>query len=288
MTVSYMIDGIPVLNSHHLEWKHIQYVKWNKVAPQESYVESMPYYLITVNSTPDPIKAVSRFEGRDNERVARVGETALFIPGNLEYFRLEKVEASFSCIMLSPSLVHQVATQADLEFVGQDELTNKISLYDSKLFQLSQWLEDEITNNGARGKLYVESLSNLMALHLLEMNKTSPHKQRYVSRKLSEQQLARAIEYMNVHFDRDISLEELAKLVNLSQTHLIRMFKQTTGLSPYQYFLHLRIDKAKTLIKSREFTVGEVAVMLGFTDQSHLNRHFKRITGFSPREYMST
>lgn len=288
MTSRYMMDGEPALNSNHLEWEHIQYIKWSKVAPQESYVESMPYYLITVNSTPEPIKAVSRYEGRDNERVAKVGETALFIPGNLEYFRLEKVEASFSCVMLSPSLVQQVAAQAELNFAGHGELMNKISLYDSKLFQLSQWLEEEIHNHGARGKLYIESLSNLMALHLLEINKNSPQKQLYDSRKLSEQQLGRAIEYMNVHFDQDITLEELANLVNVSQTHLIRMFKQTTGLSPYQYFLHLRIDKAKALIKSQEYTVGEIAGILGFTDQSHLNRHFKRITGLSPRDYKST
>ncbi|RIX46526.1 AraC family transcriptional regulator [Paenibacillus nanensis] len=248
----------------------------------------MSNYLITVNSTPEPIKAVSRFEGRDHERVARVGETAVFLPGNLSYFRLEKIEASFSCIMLSTSLVHQVASQADLTVAGYGEWINQINRYDSKLFQLSKWLEDEINNNGARGKLYIESLSNLTALQLLEICNASHRKPFYVSRKLSDPQLARAIEYMNVHFDRDISLDELAKVVNLSQTHLIRMFKQTTRLSPYQYFIHLRIDKAKMLIKSREYTIGEIAAILGFSDQSHLNRHFKRVTGLSPREYLST
>lgn len=288
MTERYWVNGMPALNSNHLGWEHIQYVKWSKVAPQESYVESMPNYLVTVNSTPEPIKAVSRYEGRDNERVARVGETAIFLPGNLEYFRLEKVEASFSCIMLSPSLVNHVASEAEMTVAGHSEMINKINLYDSKLFQLSKWLEDEIYNNGARGNLYNESLSNLMAHNLLEICNTSRRKQFNVSGKLSNQQLARAIEYMNVHFDRDITLDELAKVVSLSQTHLIRMFKQSTGLSPYQYFIHLRIDKAKILIKSREYTIGEIAAILGFSDQSHLNRHFKRVTGLSPRVYLST
>jgi AraC family transcriptional regulator len=57
------------------------------------------------------------------------------------------------------------------------------------------------------------------------------------------------------------------------------MFKLTTGLSQYQYFIHLRIEKAKMLLMSREYTIGEIAVIHGFTDQSHMNRHVKRITG---------
>jgi AraC family transcriptional regulator len=197
------------------------------------------------------------------------------------------VEASFNSILLSPALVQQVADQSDITLKRQDEFTNKLSIYDPNLVQLSQWLADEVNGNGSRGKLYIESLVNLTALHLLNIFANTGN-QHYIPRKLPNQQLSRVVEYMDVHLDRDISLEELAKVANLSQTHLNRMFKQATGLSPYQYFIHLRIDKAKTLIKSREFTIGEIAVILGFTDQSHLNRHFKRITGLSPRAYMST
>ncbi len=288
MQVRYMLDSKPVLNSEHLGWKHIQFSKWNKVAPQEGYIDSMSHYLITVNTALEPVKTLSRFEGRDYERVMRTGEISCYVPGNFDYFRWEKVEASYSCIMLSPSLVHQVACQADMTLKGQEELTNKLSIYDPKLVQLSQWLADEINGNGTRGKLYIESLSNLLALHLLEIF-ARPSKQLYVSRKLSDQQLSRTIEYMHAHYNQDISLEELAAVVNLSQTHLVRTFKQTTGLSPYQYFIHLRIEKAKMLIMSNEFTIGEIAAILGFTDQSHMNRHFKRITGLSPKEYkMST
>ncbi|MBB3128670.1 AraC family transcriptional regulator [Paenibacillus rhizosphaerae] len=283
----YMSNSKPVLDSQHLGWKYIHFSKWEKVGPQEGYIEAMPNYLITMHTSPQPIKTLSRFDGCDYERVMKTGEANCFVPGNFDYFRWEKVEASYSCILLSPSLVHDVACQLDMTFKCQDELTNKLSIYDSKLVQLSQWLMDEVNGNGARGKLYIESLSNLMAQHLLEII-ANPSKQPYISRNLTDRQISRVIEYMHVHYDRDISLEELAKVVNFSQTQLNRMFKQSTGLSPYQYFIHLRIDKAKTLIKSREFTIGEIAVMLGFVDQSHLNRHFKKITGLSPGEYMSS
>ncbi|WP_256252817.1 AraC family transcriptional regulator [Paenibacillus sp. UNC496MF] len=75
-------------------------------------------------------------------------------------------------------------------------------------------------------------------------------------------------------------------MASVSQTHLVRMFKQSTGLSPYQYFIRLRIEKAKMLLTSRGYTIGEIAAILGFTDQSHMNRQFKRITGLAPKEYM--
>lgn len=285
MKVRYMFNSKPVLNSEHLGWKNIQLSKWDKVAPQEAYVESMPNYLITMHTSPQPLKTLTLFEGREYERVMKTGEISCYVPGNFDYFRWEKIEASYIGMMLSPSLVHQVASQADMTFKGQNEFTNKLSIYDSKLVQLSQWLVDEINSNGARGTLYIESLSNLLALHLLEIF-AQPKQQFYVSRKLSDQQLSKVIEYMHTHYNQDISLEQLAAVANLSQTHLVRMFKQTTGLSPYQYFIHLRIEKAKMLMMNREYTIGEIAAILGFTDQSHMNRHFKRITGLSPKEYM--
>jgi len=286
MQVHYMLDSKPLLNSDHLGWDHIKFSRWNRLAPQEGYILSMPHYLITVNMTPEPFRAVSRFEGSDHERVKKTGDIDFYLPGNFHYFRWEQVEASYSCIMLSHSLVQQTANQAEVNLSASD-LNNKLGMFDSRIFQLSEWLFDEINSNGARGKLYLDSLSNLLAFHLLEMFLTKPQKPLIVPGNLSEQQLSRVIEYMHVHLDRDISLKELAAEVNISQTHLVRLFKQTTGFSPYQYFIRLRIDKAKSLIRSREFTIGEVAATLGFADQSHMNRHFKRITGLSPKEYWS-
>lgn len=285
MKVRYMVDSKPVLNSEHLGWKHIQFSKWNKIAPQEAYVESMPNYLITMHTSPEPLKTLTLFEGREYERVMKTGEISCYVPGNFDYFRWENIEASYICMMLSPSLVDRVASQADVTFKGSDEITNKLSVYDPKLVQLSKWLADEVYSNGARGTLYIESLSNLLALHLLEIF-SKPNKELYVPRTLSDQQLSRVIEYMNTYYERDISLEQLAAVAGLSQTHLVRMFKQTTGMSPYQYFIRLRIEKVKVLIASREYTLGEIALILGFTDQSHMNRQFKRITGLTPKEYM--
>ncbi|WP_164779679.1 helix-turn-helix domain-containing protein [Paenibacillus kobensis] len=90
---------------------------------------------------------------------------------------------------------------------------------------------------------------------------------------------------MKANLDRDISLAELSSVVHLSPTHVNRLFKQATGYTPYQYFLHLRIEKAKELLKRKEFVLSEVALQLGFANQSHFHRHFKRATGLTPREY---
>jgi AraC family transcriptional regulator len=69
----------------------------------------------------------------------------------------------------------------------------------------------------------------------------------------------------------------------VSLYHFNRLFKASTGKSPYQYLVETRVRKAKDLLATGKFTIGEVANEVGFFDQSHLTRHFKRIFGLPPR-----
>lgn len=93
---------------------------------------------------------------------------------------------------------------------------------------------------------------------------------------------------MRTHLDQDISLEVLAQTVNVSPSHLRRLFKQATGMAPHQYLIHLRVNRAKELLLTRGFSVNEVAAEVGFADQSHLHRHFKRIFGVTPKAVLAS
>jgi AraC family transcriptional regulator len=82
--------------------------------------------------------------------------------------------------------------------------------------------------------------------------------------------------------DQDISLRELAASVNLSVSYFTRLFKQSLGLTPHQYLMACRVERAKSLIRQGDLTLAEVAHAVGFADQSPLNRHFKRLLGIAP------
>jgi AraC family transcriptional regulator len=64
----------------------------------------------------------------------------------------------------------------------------------------------------------------------------------------------------------------------MSPYHFARLFKESTGLSPYQYVIEARVRKAKELLTTGKFTISEAAYHVGFVDQSHLTRHFKKTT----------
>ena len=95
--------------------------------------------------------------------------------------------------------------------------------------------------------------------------------------------LKRAVEYIQEHLEQDISIEAIAAELDMSSYHFARLFKQSTGLAPYQYLIKCRVERAKELLLQGEMAIAEIATQVGFYDQSHLNRHFKRIVGVSPK-----
>lgn len=95
-----------------------------------------------------------------------------------------------------------------------------------------------------------------------------------------------AREYIQSHYEQDISLEELALEVGLSAFHLSRVFRQETGLPPHKYHNQIRLSRARDLLTGG-LAIADVAYRVGFADQSHLSKWFKRVYGVSPAQYQS-
>jgi AraC-like DNA-binding protein len=93
--------------------------------------------------------------------------------------------------------------------------------------------------------------------------------------------LAKARVYLDEHFHRDVSLEELAGVAGLNRSHLVRAFRKTMGTTPHAYLTDRRFRAARRLLAVGE-SPAEVAAACGFCDQSHLNRVFKARMGVTP------
>ena len=74
-------------------------------------------------------------------------------------------------------------------------------------------------------------------------------------------------------------------MVQVSPYYFLRLFKQSMGLTPDQYILQRRIEKAKFLLQHSKLGIAEVAIRVGFCDQSHLTQYFKRIVGMTPKQF---
>jgi len=96
--------------------------------------------------------------------------------------------------------------------------------------------------------------------------------------------VARVIAVMEETLDRQISLGELAAIVNLSPSRLARVFKTATGTPPARYLHRLRLQRARVLLERSYLSVKQVMIAVGLTDPSHFARDFRREHGCAPSQ----
>lgn len=101
---------------------------------------------------------------------------------------------------------------------------------------------------------------------------------------MSNGQVIKLIEYLRTYYYDNITLDELAKLIQMNPFILVRKFRKSTGLTPHQYLNNLRIIQARKFIH-KGLDLKQVAVNCGFSDQSHLTRKFKSLVGVTPGRY---
>lgn len=90
---------------------------------------------------------------------------------------------------------------------------------------------------------------------------------------------------MNEHYANSFSCDELSGLIKMNKFRFIRIFKKQMDKTPYEYLLDLKIEKAKKMLKAKDYTITEISMMCGFSSHSHFTTLFKKKTGLSPTEY---
>jgi AraC family transcriptional regulator len=132
--------------------------------------------------------------------------------------------------------------------------------------------------------LYADTLGTLLRLQLIRRvygtSKPEP-----MSGGLSSHQLKRLTDYIDEFLATDIRLDDLAGLLMISNSHLLASFKHSTQISPYQYVLQMRVERAKMLMDNHDLSLTRIATMVGFKTYLQFNRAFKRFVGASPRDY---
>lgn len=155
------------------------------------------------------------------------------------------------------------------------------NVYDPLLRDIVVNFHDNLYADRILEKLYLESLAVACAIHVGTNYSVDDKKIFAPKGKLSSYQLKNIIDYVRSGIHSVITLEELAALVHLSVFHFSRLFKNTVGVSPYQFVLRMKIEYAKKFIKCKQ-PIGDIAYKLGFTDSAHFCNTFKKFTGQSP------
>lgn len=140
----------------------------------------------------------------------------------------------------------------------------------------------EYSKNMKNAKITLEAQANILTHWLIRSIIGETYDMRSVS---THYGVARAQQYMEVHFQEKITVENLAKLGNLSVSGFNRVFKKEIGETPMEYLADIRLKQAKKLLRRKEVPITEIAIRCGFNSSAHFSASFRKYYEITPTQY---
>jgi AraC family transcriptional regulator len=147
-------------------------------------------------------------------------------------------------------------------------------------------LRDELLANRSPSALFVQGIAQSLAVYLVRTyTDTLARPLRQHRAGLSAFTLRKVTDLMEQQLATGIELERLARAAGLSAFHFSRQFKKATGFSPSQYFIRMRMSKARLLLRETTRSIVDVGLDVGYSSPSHFALVFRREVGVSPTDY---
>ena len=268
----------PILVSDGANWKNINFAQFRQ-PPCHVPEHTSQRHIICIN-VGKPVRLEQAVGGQHETVYSLPGDLAIYPAHLSQKFRWDK-EVEFFNLFLEPSFL----TQVGYDIFGNDHLElipHLAALFDPLVQQIGFALKKSLEIDGENSNFYADSMAHALAVHLLSRYSTNSRQIKIVTGSFTQQQWKQIVGFIEANLDRNISLTELAQIVRLSPYHFAHLFKKSTGISPHQYIIHCRIERAKQLLVLGNLSIAEIAQTIGFASQGHLTYHFKRIVGATP------
>lgn len=285
--VTRVLPQAPLVDSYHTGWNGLTFTHYCH-PPHETVEHRLLQHSLVITDPRSCFQAERRLDGKLNQYAHGNGRVDV-IPAFLNHQSNWDQDIEFSVIAICPTLLNQV-TQ---DWMPREiELIPQVSIDDPVIQQLALALKLEIQTGCRSGRLYGESLGTALASRLEANYAVSKPSLEFKANGLPQSQLERVIDYMKANLAQDISILDLANLTSMSESHFSRSFKQSVGISPYQYLMQQRVERAKQLLEKRswaipgtEIAISTIALDCGFANQTHFTKVFRQMTGMTPKAY---
>ncbi|MEI2582906.1 AraC family transcriptional regulator [Scytonema sp. PRP1] len=267
----------PIFSSTRTNWDGIV-VEYHHLPPAESPELCLQQHSISIMLGNEYQIDWRLAGGRLHSAQMRRGEIGITPKGFQTQARWYQ-DVEFLLVSVNSSLFKRVADN-----VVDVELIPHRGVSDPQIFHLGMALKAELEAGCPSGKLYGESVATAVAAHLLKTYSVSPQ---LIPPEvnLSERQLRQVIDYIHDNLALDLSLPELAVLVDMSSYSFCRWFKRLMGLTPHQYIIQCRIERAKFLLTYTQLPIVEIALRVGCSSQSNFTALFRKLVGMTPKAY---
>ncbi|MGK7955372.1 MAG: AraC family transcriptional regulator [Crocosphaera sp.] len=241
-------------------------------------------HTVFISLAPRPLEYLQIQDGVTYNGLYRSGEI-LITPANVPLFVRWKGQENCLQIQIKTEFLQNIAQETLEHDSNLFQLMPQFQVHDCHIRGITTMLLEECQQEISKNQLYLDSLANILAVNLIRNHCTTKPILPLYQGGLSPYQLSQIFDYIDAHLDQNLKLENLAKLLDLSQFHFSRLFKQSVGLSPHQYLIEQRIERAKQLLKKTNQSILDIALNCGFSSHSHLSKQFRQVTGMTPKAY---
>ena len=162
--------------------------------------------------------------------------------------------------------------------LNEDNMIFEFDLTDDMLHDLTM-MHSASKDQSARGY-------DVTGYFLLVMSRlVKANTQRNANTNLPQHYVRRAISYIEDNYPEKITVESIAAYVGIDRTGLYRIFKKNLNISPAQFLISYRLERAKAMMEHDNLTISEIAVSTGFFDAAHFTVAFSKKYGISPGRY---
>lgn len=151
---------------------------------------------------------------------------------------------------------------------------------DPYLTEIINKMIDEYYKNDEFSKFIIQGYAHLLIMHLYRNHSYKTIDYGHYAQ--SQAILKKCIKYIQDNYIKDISLQEIADMANVSKYHFCSIFKEFTGHTFKEYHNRIRINRAIELLGTTNISITEIAFLCGFNDSNYFSRKFHQITGKTP------
>jgi AraC family transcriptional regulator len=156
---------------------------------------------------------------------------------------------------------------------------------DGILSSLLDHIKLELSGHDEPNNAYIQGIAKALTIHLVRTYQTAFATERGPRGGLQAYKLHRIFDAMRRDLVEPFVLSRYAALAELSDYHFSRVFRQSTGMAPSSYFIHLRLEQAKEWLMDSEQSIIDICVAVGYASPSHFSTLFRADTGMTPSEY---
>ncbi|MEM8807113.1 MAG: AraC family transcriptional regulator [Cyanobacteria bacterium P01_G01_bin.38] len=231
-----------------------------------------------------PYQLFQKFDDHTHQKLSHSGQFSL-VPAEMPSYWQWAQAAHIVIVQVDSDFLDSVATELGQYEPHSIEFGSAFEASDEHLTHLVMLLRSESQGRGVGTQLYTDSLMQALAICLLQRYSKASNASWHPIGKLTRSALQQLVAYIEANLAEDLTLQQLSRIAGLSSHYFATSFKNATGMTPHQYVIQRRVQKAKRLlICDRTLTIAQVAATVGFSDQSHLCRHLRRQLKVTPKQ----